>query len=106
VKVDPTVRPCSSLRDIEPRWIAGAARALLPDTGALLLSESRGVWVFLRLVDLASRTICRCITLRTPSPLMLVGMDIDEGRVALIGHLGSVLELSLADWTVLQWYER
>jgi hypothetical protein len=37
---------------------------------------------------------------------VLLKIEIDGARLVLIGQFSSVLELSLADWTVLGWHER
>lgn len=106
LRVDTTPVPFTSLRELEVSVVAGVQRALLPGGRELLLVNTLGVWVFLRVIDLASRTIRARVLLRTPQRMDVMLIELWSDRLMLVGDHGTVLILRLPAWTVHIYAER
>jgi hypothetical protein len=106
LRVDTTPVPFTSLRELDLSVDNGVQRALLPGGRELLLVDTHGVWVFLRVIDLASRTIRARVLLRTPQPIGLMLLELRSDRLMLIGNHGTLLVLCLPAWTVHLYAER
>jgi hypothetical protein len=106
LRVDTTEAPCTSLRELDVSVVHGVLRTLLPGGRELLLVDSFGVWVFVRVIDLPTRTIRARVLLRTPQPMELLQYELSSGRLMLIGKRGAMLILRLPAWTVQLYAER
>jgi hypothetical protein len=96
--------PASALVDLMPPRGAGALRLLLPGGERMVIAQAFEERVFLRVVDLASATVCTCIAVYAMSPFELVRAEVREGRVILIGLDGTVLVIGLEDGEVIRRY--
>lgn len=105
VRVDTTRRPVTSLRHLSLESMNGVPRVLRPGSLVVPLVQTWGRWVFVSVIDLASRLEHARILLSTPFPLKVLGIQVDGDRLIVVGKLGAVLELDLTDGTVLNWYE-
>jgi hypothetical protein len=105
LRVDATPRPVRSLRHIDLENVSGVPRLLRPGGRVAPFVQTSGRWVFVRVIDLASRIEQARILLSTPAPLELLGTQVDGDRLVVVGTLGAVLELDLTDGNILGWYE-
>lgn len=96
--------PAGALIDFAPPRDAGALRLLLPGGERMVIAQAFEERVFLRVVDLASATICACIAVYAMSPFELVRAEAREGRVILIGLDGTVLVIGLENGEVIRRY--
>lgn len=65
----------------------------------MLLVDSFGVWVFLRVVDLPTRTIRARVRLRTPLSMELQRFELSSDRLLLVGKRGAILMLAYPTWS-------
>ena len=105
VRVDTTPRPVTSLRHLHLQSLNGVPRQLRPEGAVVPFVETWGRWVFVRVIDLASRIEQARILLSTPAPLDILGAQVDGNRLVVVGTRGGVLELDLTDGSILGWYE-
>ncbi len=105
VRVDTTRRPVTSLRHLNMESLGGVPRLLKPGSRVIPLVQTWDRWVFVTMIDLASRHEQARILLRTPTPLEALSAQVDGDRVIVVGKLGAVLTLDLADRTILTWFD-
>ncbi|HVK64009.1 MAG TPA: hypothetical protein VM694_06030 [Polyangium sp.] len=103
-----TAGPAAILHDarIFPRWKWETMLVRTRDEReevVLLVPMTRGPWVFVRVIDVATGALQARVLLRTPRPLELITFALRGHRLILAGRHGGVLELDTEDWTVLAW---
>jgi hypothetical protein len=102
VHVDTSPRPCEALRDLDLR---AAPADLHAGSGDLIVAEARGPWVFVRRIDLHGRMTLARAVLRAPKPLTLKAVEVDGDRLLLVGVDAVTLEISLARYDVLGFFD-
>lgn len=105
VRIDTTQRPVTSLRHFNMEGLNGVPLLLKPGSRVIPFVQTWGQWVFVSVIDLASRLEQARILLRTPTPLTTLGLQVEGDRLLVVGKIGAVLELDLTDGNVLNWYD-
>ncbi|MDC0743706.1 hypothetical protein [Polyangium mundeleinium] len=100
--------PAAALHDarIIPRWKWETMLVRTRDGReevVLIVPQTRGAWVFLRVIDAATGKLRARITLRSPDPIELLAAALRDRRLILVGRRASLLEIDTDDWTVERW---
>ncbi|MDC3958072.1 hypothetical protein [Polyangium jinanense] len=74
------------------------------EEAVLIVPSTRGPWVFVRVIDVATGALRTRVLLRTPRSLELLTFALRGHRLILAGRCGGVLEIDTDDWTVLAWW--
>lgn len=84
---------------------ADAERCLRNDGRDLYLLQSRACFVFLRVIDVASKppVLRTLLALRTPEPSRIHGSGTNDEKIVGLGALGAAITLSPDDFRVLGW---
>ncbi|MDI1443909.1 hypothetical protein [Polyangium sp. 6x1] len=103
-----TAGPLAILHDarVLPRWKWETMLVRTRDEReevVLIVPTTRGPWVFVRVIDVATSALRARVLLRTPRPLEVVTFALRGHRLILAGRHGGVLEIDTDDWTVLAW---
>ncbi|RCK78204.1 MAG: plectin 1 isoform 8 [Candidatus Ozemobacter sibiricus] len=77
---------------------------VLPDGQTVVVASSHDRWVFLRLFSKETQTCRKAILLRTPRPVMIVGLTFGDGSLWITGEKGIVLEISLSPLSIRSWW--
>jgi hypothetical protein len=92
---DPVPRPLCDI-DTQILGAGGPMRAILPGTDRVVLAVSHGHLVFLRVVDFENYQdgeIRKLVVLRTPEPMGVRNVEVDDRHIYLLGQDGALLQL-------------
>ncbi|HVK65300.1 MAG TPA: hypothetical protein VM694_12540, partial [Polyangium sp.] len=100
--------PAAALHDarIIPRWKWETMLVRTRDGReevVIVVPQTRGAWIFLRLIDAVTGKLRARITLRSPDPIELLCAALRDRRLILVGRRASILEIDTDDWTVERW---
>jgi len=101
-------RPAAALHDarVFPRWKWETMLVRTRDERdevVLIVPQTRDAWVFIRVIEVATGALLTRVTLRAPSPIVVVTAALRGRHLILVGNRGSLLEIDTDDWTVLRW---
>lgn len=91
----PVPRPLCDV-DTHALGAGGPMRAILPGTDRVVLAASHGHLVFIRVVDFENYQdgeIRWLMTLRTPEPMGVRNVEVDDRHIYLLGQDGALLQL-------------
>lgn len=77
---------------------------VLPDGQTMVVGSSHDRWVFLRLFSKETQTCRKVMLLRTPRPVMILGLTFGGGSLWITGEKGIVLEISLSPLSIRSWW--
>jgi len=101
------IRECAEridLRDIHlGKWQDRASLSLTRDGRQMVAIDTRGIWLFIRFIDIASHSVTSAVILKTPKPLGRYAISTVKDNTVWISGEGKLLAISLHSWEVLRW---